>query len=183
MSFSSIAPHPAVLEEGRREPIFLYDAIQTTFFSANARYFIEVDSLELDGEIDIIRFTHSHTGLYTVMAKNQNIIERPDLVLPWGHARVRTMNGKVATFWNRKLTDHEMTMILTPRMQEHSYAVDAIMFSAGPGIKDKVDFSLTSIEFYEIRKMRKAQAERIQELTNEAEQHHLKIMGLKGDAF
>lgn len=174
-----VHPHPAVMEEGRREPLFLYDQLQVTFFTANARYVIETDSLELpNGQVDIVRFTHVPTGYYVVMARNLNIIGRPDLTLPWGHVRIRTQQGNgPVTFWHRQFAETAMQSIVSPRMDlPDRYAYDAVQFSAGTTIPSGVNFFLTTVEYPAMAAVRKLQAERVEELKHEDEQRNQAIM-------
>lgn len=152
-------PHPALTELGGIEHPFLYAPLIETFFRASSDYLIEVDE-----ERGVVRFTHSPTARYVIMARSQHIFGRPDLVLPWGHLRIRYIDGKHHRFAHRDLDANAMFNFINNRASDDGQQYNALTMKYSSNVQGCVFWHRTLLGHDTVTKLRAYQYEVLEQV-------------------
>lgn len=175
-------PHPALTELGNVEHPFLYAPMIETFFRAASDYLIEVDE-----EHGAVRFTHSPTSKYVVMARSRHLFGRPDLVLPWGFLRIRYLDGKYFKFAQRQLDNDSMFNFINNRVSNDGQQYNAVSIRYSNNIAGNVLWHRTLLNNTTVTRLRAYQYDLLDQVVARSdlleEQHLEKVadLNVEGD--
>lgn len=140
-----IPAHPVITGFDGVEPKFLLDELIQPFVVINTEYAVEYDE-----NLQIARFTNMSSHMYMVMARDVHAINRPDITLPWGHFRLRSVKSPGAyEFVHCILDEDQMDQVL--RQPPHHNGVNGVGFYKTGTIVGHYRVNVARTRFLEVR--------------------------------